>query len=659
MVVTYRRSVLLLVLVATAILGTTATPAHAYIRAMFTLEQVLGQTKYIAVGRMIKVDPRGKTAVMQVDKMIRGKAEYRNVNMNIGAGPGHHAAYLAARLRVGAPAILFYRRDGGGAIVSLIHSGDTWFQLFANDEAIERDKVWWRFTHIEPHMGRTFNGTTPELIKVTADVVAEKIKPPKPDPKVPMIDPRQFEAPRQEDTPTEPGTEWFRTRKSFPAAGRGDARGISFADVNGDELTDIYVCREQGSAVLVNQSGDFKDTAKDLGIAGGSLSGSWADYDGDDHPDLLTNNIQLLTNAGGRFRDDSRLLPSPPERIAQAAGWIDYNGDGRPDILVANAAHGICLYENTGSGPKWFRDVSKSADLGSQGLGAGGGDSITFWDYDSDGYADLLYDLNGGVLAGNTADGGFKADQSSRIVLPPGPKRGMAAADYDNDGDVDVFVPGKRGGCFYRNNNDGTFTDVFRVSGDVANVLEDSCSAAWGDVDGNGMLDLVICYGPKGVRIFAGGLVVGGDSKGKFKDVSKQAGVSELADVYAAGLADLDNDGDLDIVANLTESIVVAMNQAPRQENHRPLSVDLHVRTGCIGAVVRVLDDRWNPMGLRELNGAEGRGGQASPVANMFVPLGECKVYAALSDGRLASKPLTVNADTKHVKITFEESDFR
>ena len=43
----------------------------------------------------------------------------------------------------------------------------------------------------------------------------------------------------------------------------------------------------------------------------------------------------------------------------------------------------------------------------------------------------------------------------------------------------------------------------------------------------------------------------------------------------------------------------------------------------------------------------------------MFVPLGTCKVYAALSDGRLASKPLTVNADTKHVKVTFEESDFR
>jgi len=150
-----------------------------------------------------------------------------------------------------------------------------------------------------------------------------------------------------------------------------------------------------------------------------------------------------------------------------------------------------------------------------------------------------------------------------------------------------------------------------------------------------------------------------GDGQGKFKDVSSQAGVTALRDVQAASFADLDNDGDLDIAANLSDSIVVAFNQAPRGKTRRPLTVRLQARTGRIGAVVRVLGERLGILGLRELNGAENRGGQACGTASLFVPPGVCKVYAALSDGRLAARTLTVDTTTKHIKVTFEESDFR
>ena len=635
-----------------AMLAATATPGRAYIQRLYSLANILDESKNVAVGRMVKVDASGKTAVMRIEKMIKGKLEYRQVNMNLGTAPSHQIAYLTDRLRAGAPAILFYRR-GGKSIVSLVHSGDTWFQLFANDDPRRRDKIWWRFTHIEIHMGRTFNGKTPQLIKVTTDVLAGRTKPPAPDPKVPTFDPRRARVVRARPTPVKPGTGWFRKQKHFRCGKSSEARGISFADVNGDGRTDIYLCRDKGNTLLVNRGGDFKDAGKDLGLTGGSRAGAWADYNGDDRPDLLTNNFKLFTSAGGRFRDDSRLLPAPSGRNPEGAGWIDYNGDGRPDILITNGEHGICLYENTGKGPNWFRDVSKTAGLGGRGLGAGNGDFITFWDYDSDGYADFLYNYGGGVLGRNNGSGGFQADKSSGISLGSGPKRGLTAGDYDNDGDLDVFVPGGGGGRLYRNNNDGTFSDVLKDGGDIAGVRDESCSAAWGDISGDGVPDLLVCYGRRGARMFLG------DGRGKFTDVSSQAGVTGFRDVSAAAFADLDNDGDLDLVANLSASIVVAFNQAPRGKTHRPLSVRLRARKGRIGAVVRVLDERMGVLGLRELNGAESCGGQACGAAQMFVPPGVCKVYAALSDGRLASRTVSADAATKHAKVTFEESDFR
>ena len=652
MVMTLARRRWVFAVIISVMLIAAAHRAQAYIKRLYSLADVMKESTNIATGRLVKVDVRGKTAVMRIEKTLKGKVEYRQVNMNIGTGPSHHAAYLTARLKTGAPAILFYKR-GGKSIASLVHSGDTWFQLFANDNPKARDKIWWRFTHVEAYMGRTFNGKTPELIKVTADVLAGRAKPPAPDPKVPMLDPRRPQVVRARPAHVKPGTGWFRKQKHFRCSKSGEARGISFADVNGDELIDIYLCRDKGNTLLVNQGGDFKDAGRDLGLSKGSRSGAWADYNGDDHPDLLTNNFQLFTSAGGRFRDDSRLLPAPRSRNPEGAGWIDYNGDGRPDVLITNGEHGICLYENTGKGPNWFRDVSAEAGLARRGLGAGNGDFITFWDYDGDGYADFLYNYGGGVLGRNSGSGRFQADKSSGISLGSGPKRGLAAGDYDNDGDLDVFVPGSRGGRLYRNNNDGTFTDVLKDGGDIAGARDESCSAAWGDISGDGVPDLLVCYGRRGARMFLG------DGRGKFTDVSSQAGVTGFRDVSAAAFADLDNDGDLDLVANLSASIVVAFNQAPRGKTHRPLSVRLRARKGRIGAVVRVLDERMGVLGLRELNGAESCGGQACGAAQLFVPAGVCKVYAALSDGRLASRTVGAGGATKHVKVTFEESDFR
>ena len=89
-----------LVLVMTVMLGAAAEPVCAYIKRMYSLAQVLGETKNVAICRMVKFDQRGKTAVMRVEKMIKGKLEYRLVNMNLGTAPAHHTAYLRNRNKI-------------------------------------------------------------------------------------------------------------------------------------------------------------------------------------------------------------------------------------------------------------------------------------------------------------------------------------------------------------------------------------------------------------------------------------------------------------------------------------------------------------------------------------------------------------------------------
>jgi hypothetical protein len=78
----------------------------------------------------------------------------------------------------------------------------------------------------------------------------------------------------------------------------------------------------------------------------------WADYNGDGRPDLLVATPQgprLFTNlGGGKFRDDSALLPKEAGYTLTAAAWIDHDGDGKPDILLANGYHGLRLYRNVG-----------------------------------------------------------------------------------------------------------------------------------------------------------------------------------------------------------------------------------------------------------------------------------------------------------------------
>ena len=120
---------------------------------------------------------------------------------------------------------------------------------------------------------------------------------------------------------------------------------------------------------------------------------------------------------------------------------------------------------------------------------------------------------------------------------------GVAAGDYDNDGYVDIFA--SRGdigpSLLFRNRGDGTFTEVGAAAG-VDLVLNAAAGPVFADIDGDGWLDLFI-GGVKG----SGLLVLRNRGDGTFADVTAMTGIDTTKDTYSAACGDFDGDGDLDL----------------------------------------------------------------------------------------------------------------
>ena len=196
-----------------------------------------------------------------------------------------------------------------------------------------------------------------------------------------------------------------------------------------------------------------------------------------------------------------------------------------------------------------FTDVAGPAGVGFADLNT----SASAWrDFDGDGDEDLFLSINGGsfepndVLARNEGDGTFVDVAAAAGVQGPLPlsfQLTAAWADYDNDGDADLFVGSSDPNLLYRNDGDGTFTDVTIPSG-LAALTGGAKSAAWADVDSDGWLDLYIA------RWNQANYLLHNNGDGTFTDVAGTAGVDHgTAATGAAAFCDIDGDGDPDLLS--------------------------------------------------------------------------------------------------------------
>ncbi len=277
-----------------------------------------------------------------------------------------------------------------------------------------------------------------------------------------------------------------------------------------------------------------------------------------------------------------------PETTGAGCAFFDYDGDGWMDIYLVNS--GRCdfydpqpplrnaLYRNNRDGT--FTDVTEKAGVPGGGYGMG----VAVADFDGDGWPDLYVTQYGrSILYHNSGDGTFTDVTEKAGVAAPGWASSAVWFDYDNDGRLDLFVcrfvdfdksknkfcgnreTGQRYYCtprvydpmpswLFRNNGDGTFTDVSEQSG-----IGKSLGKAWGvvatDINNDGWMDLFVANDTAENFLFVN------RGKGHFEEIGLQAGVGYSADGRPrAGMgvdsADYDQDGWMDLfVSNVDQEI--------------------------------------------------------------------------------------------------------
>jgi hypothetical protein len=246
----------------------------------------------------------------------------------------------------------------------------------------------------------------------------------------------------------------------------------------------------------------------------------------------------------------------------------DYDGDGWDDIFVCQPG-GLPgrLFRNKVDGT--FEDVTKAAGLWMLDATA----AVLFADYDNDADRDLFVVTAGGILLfDNDGRGHFTRSRRARFEIPSEEQGAMmmpALADYDRDGFLDLYVcVYSRSGSsmakylhqptpyfdanngppnhLFRNNGNGTFSDVTRKTGLSANNSRWSFAASWSDYDRNGYPDLYVA------NDFGRNNLYRNNGNGTFTDVASKAGVEDIGPGMSAAWGDFDNDGLQDLyVSNI------------------------------------------------------------------------------------------------------------
>ncbi len=282
---------------------------------------------------------------------------------------------------------------------------------------------------------------------------------------------------------------------------------------------------------------------------------SWVDFDNNKTLDVFVTNARaanlLYTNNGdGTF---NRITEGPlvnDSGTSFNSTWGDFNNDGNVDVFVANSRHANFLYMNNGSS---FSRVNTDPFLTDLGRSSG----CSWVDFDNDGYLDLFVanrDL-ANFLYRNNGDGTFIKIGQGEIVSDLSTSRAVAWADYDNDGDSDLFVANDGEANFlYQNSGAGSFTRITNSA--VVNSGVASQSASWGDYDNDGDLDLFVAniQGERN-RLLKNNGALG------FEEILDGEIANDRGFSISSSWADFDNDGDLDMfVGNGSLSVLYINN---------------------------------------------------------------------------------------------------
>ncbi len=207
-------------------------------------------------------------------------------------------------------------------------------------------------------------------------------------------------------------------------------------------------------------------------------------------------------------------------------------------------------------------------------------------------------------------------------------KVGPIFGDYLNDGKQHLFVPQANGCKLFRNDGKGKFTDVTAASG-LDKFKGRATSAAWGDVDNDGHLDLVIGCLREPNRFFRN------KGDGTFEDATEAIGLDQkVFNTQAVCLVDLNNDGVLDMVFNNEgQDSVVLLGNPEKLVKRTPVTLRIGGSLGVVGSRVKLLDKAGKLLASQQISGGDGRGGQAAPLARFALAPGAYRIEVQYTSG--------------------------
>ncbi|HKJ03052.1 MAG TPA: CRTAC1 family protein [Longimicrobiales bacterium] len=334
-------------------------------------------------------------------------------------------------------------------------------------------------------------------------------------------------------------------------------------DLDGD--LDLFVgFRGRPNRLYRNDAAVFVDVAADVGLADEeeTRAAAWGDYDLDGDLDVYVGFAadagkanRLYRNdpveGGGRhFTDVAPGLGLDRVGTTRQPVFVDWDGDGDQDLFVAFRDQPNRLYRNEGG---TFTDVTDASGAGDPRRTVG----AVWFDMDGDGDLDLFTANQNGDEDGvfrNQGDGTFTDVAADLGMNQPGRTEeqgsvGVAVADYDNDGDLDLFVASYGPDVLWQNQGDGTFVDV--APGTPLASDHHSVAAAWGDYDNDGWVDLYVDRYLNTEPQTPDALFRNVD--GAFEEVTPPV-MLEKGGTHGVAWADFDMDGDVDLaLANNSE----------------------------------------------------------------------------------------------------------
>ena len=364
-----------------------------------------------------------------------------------------------------------------------------------------------------------------------------------------------------------------------PAAGLNtfsEAGGVIADDFDDDGLLDIITSSYDPCEHLHffhnNGDGTFTDRALEAGLGEqlGGLNLIQTDYNNDGCMDILVlrggwqyaqRPSLLRNNCDGTFTDVTREAGLSEPIASQTAVWTDIDNDGFVDLFIGNEQGPSRLYRNKGNGT--FEDISTLAGVDRIAFSKG----VVSADYDNDGYMDLYVSNLGGnnFLYHNNRDRTFTEVGAQAGVQAPWMSFATWFFDYDNDGLPDLYVNSYYMSTeenlrsllgmphnaetlkLFHNEGNGKFRDVTAEVG-LERVFN-PMGSNFGDIDNDGYLDFYLGTGTPPYGDILPNAFFHNQGGKKFVDVTTSTGTGELHKGHGVAFADLDNDGDEDLIA--------------------------------------------------------------------------------------------------------------